>query len=218
MSAPSKPKISHILHVDRLASIAQDRHILSDAQMAARGNAGTTIGMSKIKTRRLINTLTCHTRLTVGACVPFYFCPRSVMLYLIYRANDADLAYRGGQDPIVHLEADFHATVAWAETNNKRWAFTLSNAGAYYFEDRNNLGDIEEINWRAVKATHWSGNDVASSVKEGKQAEFLVEDRFPWTLVERIGVYSNLQTPLVQAALAQTNHRPRIEVRRDWYY
>ena len=30
----------------------------------------------------------------------------------------------------------YDRTVAWAEKNNLRWAFTLSNAGTYYFEDR----------------------------------------------------------------------------------
>lgn len=45
------------------------------------------------------------------------------MLYVIYRANSPDLSYRGGQGPIVHMEADLHETVAWANQNNRRWAF-----------------------------------------------------------------------------------------------
>ncbi len=66
--------------------------------MAARPVAGTTIGMNNIKQRRLNElALKNDQGLRVGACVPFYFCARSVMLYLIDRANDAELAYRGGQ-------------------------------------------------------------------------------------------------------------------------
>ena len=37
-----------------------------------------------------------------------------------------ELAYRGGQGPIVHLEADLRDSVAWADQNRSRWAFTLS--------------------------------------------------------------------------------------------
>ena len=37
------------------------------------------------------------------------------MLYLIHRANHSELDYRGGQDPIVHLEADLREAVDWAE-------------------------------------------------------------------------------------------------------
>ncbi len=218
MAIPSEPKIYHIVHLDCLASIVKDGHLLSGATMATRPNAGTTIGMSKIKARRLTNKLTCYADLAVGACVPFYFCPRSVMLYLIYRGNDADLAYPGGQDPIVHLEADLHAAVKWAKKNGKRWAFTLSNAGAYYFEDRCDLTDLDDIDWDAVDARKWSGNGVPFSVKEGKQAEFLVEECFPWSLVERIGVIGNVQATQIMAAMAKGKHRPPVEVRREWYY
>ena len=56
----------------------------------------------------------CRPGLNVGDCVPFYFCPRSVMLYLIHRANHPELDYRGGQGPIVHLEADLHEAANWA--------------------------------------------------------------------------------------------------------
>ena len=90
-----------------------------------------------------------------------------------------DLAYRGGQKPIVHLEADLHATVAWAERNNQRWPFTLSNAGASYFEDLNDLNRLDKINWNAVTADEWSRSGISPSVKEGKQAEFLIEKSFP---------------------------------------
>ena len=34
------------------------------------------------------------------------------MLYLIWQANHENLTYRGGQGPIVHLEANLGASVA----------------------------------------------------------------------------------------------------------
>ena len=63
--------------------------------------------------------------------------------------------YRGGQEPIVHLVADLRRTVQWAENEKLRWAFTLSNAGAAYFEDRCGLGDLKDIDWEAVRARDW---------------------------------------------------------------
>src|SRR5213594_3136416 len=105
----AKPKIYHIVHVDRLPSIIADDFLWCDAVMMERPNVGTTIGMSSIKERRLSLDLGCHPGLPVGRCVPFYFCPRSVMLFLIHRANHPDLMYRDGQEPIIHLEADLRA-------------------------------------------------------------------------------------------------------------
>jgi hypothetical protein len=218
MPRPERPKIYHIVHVDRLESIAADGYLFSDAVISERGGAGSTIGMGRIKQRRLTLPIGCQPGLHVGECVPFYWCPRSVMLFLIHRDNDPDLTYHGGQQPILHLEADLLRTIEWAEEHGKRWAFTLSNAGAYYFEDRCELGQLNEINWDAVSATKWSGRGVPAAVKEGKQAEFLIESCFPWDLVERIGVRSNGVVNRVDQALTGNAHRPVIEVRADWYY
>jgi ssDNA thymidine ADP-ribosyltransferase, DarT len=140
MPVPAEPKIYHIAHVDRLASIVADGFLWSDAKMIERLGAGTTIGMSNIKARRLNElSLSCHPDLRVGHCTSFYFCSRSVLLYLIYIRNE-ELTCKGGQEPIVHQEADLNATIAWAEQNSQRWAFTLSNAGA--FEDRSDLSKL----------------------------------------------------------------------------
>ena len=213
MPVPTHHKIYHIVHVDRLPSIIADGGLLCDAEIARRGPVGTTIGMNDIKQRRLAElSLNNYPDLRVGACVPFYFCSRSVMLYVISQANHPQLSYRSGQDPIVHLEADLRSTVVWAEENKLRWAFTLSNAGARYFEDRSNLQELDEIDWNAVHARDWR------LCKEGKQAEFLVEQWFSWELVSRIGVLSPQVKHRALAALQSATHRPSVEVRRNWYY
>jgi ssDNA thymidine ADP-ribosyltransferase, DarT len=216
---PERPKIYHIIHVDRLPSVLAAGCLWCDAEMVNRPETGTVIGMNEIKQRRLAElTLSSHPGLYVGQCVPFYFCPRSVMLYLIWQRNHANLSYRGGEGPIVHLEADLQDSVQWADGVGHRWAFTLSNAGARYFEDRSSLDVLHEINWDAVAANNWSGRGVQSSVKDGKQAEFLVEGQFPWELVERIGVRSLDIAQQVSAVLTARAHRPPVEIRKDWYY
>ncbi len=213
MPIPSNPKIYHIVHVDNLASIVADGCLWSDAVMLGR-QGGTVIGMGSIKQRRLALPVSCHSGLKVGDCVPFYFCSRSIMLFVIYRANHEDLAYRGGQQPIVHLEADLHRVVEWAQGNGRRWAFSLSNAGANYTQFRARLDELGEINWAGVAATDFRPADV----KEAKQAEFLVERSFPWHLVERIGIHSSGIALRVAQAMAGGTHRPRVEVQPGWYY
>lgn len=218
MSVPTNLKIYHIVHVDRLPSILADGFLWSDGAMLGRTGVGTGIGMSAIKKRRLNeNSLMSHFGLMVGDCVPFYFCPRSVMLFLIHMRNP-ELEYKGGQEPIVHLMSDLRTTVSWAESQGKRWAFTLSNAGSFYFEDRADVSKLNAIDWRAVRAINWSGVGVSASLKEGKQAEFLVEERFPWELVEGVGVHSKWVAQRVHDALAQFQHRPPIKIKTDWYY
>src|SRR5262249_46582806 len=104
MPVPARPRIYHITHVETLTRIAADGVLWSDAVMVRRGGPAVSIGMSAIKQRRLRELrVTCHPETFVGEYVPFYFCPRSIMLYLVYMANHPELTYRGGQEPIVHL-------------------------------------------------------------------------------------------------------------------
>ena len=212
MPPPAEPKIYHIVHVDRLASIVADGGLWSDAALQRRARPGTIIGMSHIKQRRLTYRLNSRPGLRVGDCVPFYFCPRSVMLYVIHRADNEGLQYRDGQGPIVHLEADLHETVDWAERHERRWAFTLSNAGSGYFEDRCDLARLGEIDWDAVQARNWQGRT------HGKQAEFLVEHSFPWTLVHRIGVCTAEAFNDAKDAMQSADHQPTVTVQSEWYY
>ncbi|WP_031434357.1 type II toxin-antitoxin system toxin DNA ADP-ribosyl transferase DarT [Methylomarinum vadi] len=213
MIVPAQPKIYHIVHMDRLEAIIASGGLLSDAQIVSYNATGTTIGMNSIKQRRLQElTLDNYPDLHVGECVPFYFCPRSIMLYLIHQANHPELAYRGGQAKILHLQADLYASVEWARQHQRRWVFTLSNAGSYYFEDRCDLAQLDELDWQAIQTKQWQ------SCKEGKQAEFLMELSFPWQLVECIGVYSHSTYQQVMNILQEANHRPTTTIKPEWYY
>ena len=215
MNVPAQPKIYHIVHVNRLHSIVEAGGLLSDARVSELKLGGEVIGMTKIKHRRLFELrLSSYADLMVGECVPFYFCPRSVMLYVIHMANHPNLDYRGGQDPIIHLVADVNVVVKWAERQQLRWAFTLSNAGSRYFEDRNNLDALSDLNWDAIQSKNWGENNY----KHDKQAEFLVENFLPWELIECIGVRSAAIREKVLEIVQKCKHRPAVNIKKDWYY
>lgn len=211
---PASPKIYHIANVDRLPSIVQHGRLLCDSEILKLQLPGTTIGMGSIKARRLRLPVTCYSNAMVGDFVPFYFCPRSVMLYVIHCANSPELTYKGGQGPIVHLEADLHKVVQWADDNNNSWAFSGSNAGAVYAQFWNDLGQLNQLNWHHIAARQWAPADI----KETKQAEFLMYHHFPWQLVERIGVHSLATFNAVTNVLSQATHKPTVQILPAWYY
>jgi len=146
--------------------------------------------------------------------VPFFFCPRSIMLFVIHCANHPDLTFREGQGPIVHLEADLYAVIEWASASGVRWAFSLSNAGARYTTFRCRVDELDQLDWQAIAARDFR----SAEVKEGKQAEFLLHGGFPWKLIGRIGVRSAGVQAEVAAALREAADRPVVEIRPDWYY
>src|SRR5438552_22765 len=103
-------KIYHITHVENLDQIIHDGGLFSEARLIAEGRKPVVIGMDHIKERRLRRHVTCHPTLSVGDFVPFYFCPRSVMLYVIDKRH-SELVYRGGQREIVHLVSDVKTAI-----------------------------------------------------------------------------------------------------------
>ncbi|MCS3731027.1 type II toxin-antitoxin system toxin DNA ADP-ribosyl transferase DarT [Bradyrhizobium betae] len=212
--SPPGAKIYHIVNVDRLPSIIAHNRLLCDSEIIKLALPGTTIGMGSIKERRLRLPVDCYANAFVGNFVPFYFCPRSVMLYVIHCANSPELAYKGGQGPIVHLEADLHKVIEWADGNNHSWAFSGSNAGAAYAQFWKVAAQLDQLNWEHIAATQWAQADI----KEAKQAEFLMYNHFPWHLVERIGVHSKAVFNVAVNALAQAAHKPTVQILPHWYY
>lgn len=211
MPIPDHPKIYHIVHADNLHSIVKDGFLWPDSVMVKRAG-GKRIGNQEIKNDRLLLPVSCHPGTTVGQYVPFYLCPRSVMLYVISRRNHPNVAYQDGQGPVVHLVADLLETVEWADAHGEHWAFSdinAANRAADFFSDVN---DLSQLNWEAIKTRQWS------SCRDHKMAEFLIRNRFPWELVRSVGVLTEAIGGRVMQAYGNHRHRPQVEVKSEWYY
>lgn len=210
-----KKNIYHITHLDNLPSIISDGCLWSDKELLLKTTDVHKVGMNHIKARRLNEIqVTCHESTFVGDYVPFYFCPRSVMLFMLYKGNHQDISYDGGQEPIIHLEINLTNLIKWALKSKKQWAFSDRNAGsklAEFFKDEN---DSDKINWDAIPKRYW--NDPI--IKEQKQAEFLVYENLPIKLISAIGVYDDTIKKQVEQHLKSTPHKPLVVVKRDWYY
>lgn len=205
--------IFHITHLDNLPAILADGHLWSDFEVTSTQRQRTVIGFQTIKNRRMFGLpVSCHPSTNVGHYVPFYFCPRSPMLYVIHRRN-RELIYQGGQERIVHLVSQIGVAIQAAE--ERPWAFSDGNAGAKYARFSNDLARFDElVDWKAVDARYWSD----PTIKERKQAEFLVYQKFPWTAFGAIGVANRRVAGAVGELLGSHVHCPKLVVKPDWYY
>jgi hypothetical protein len=201
--------IFHITHVTNLNSIARGGSLLSDAlcRAGAAASSPTNIGYSHIKDRRLRRRVPVAAGGYLGDYVPFNFCPRSVMLYLIHRGHDN---YSGGQADVVHLRSTIDRAVATGQP----WAFTDRHAEvahALYFDD---LDELTEVDWRVMPLRYW--NDPPD-VRERRQAEFLVHERLAWSAIVEIGCMTEGTKAKVERSLAGIDH-PDVTIRPEWYY
>ena len=215
MEIPVNQKIYHITHIKNIPSILSCNGLYSDARRLTEIEDLKEIGIREIKRRRLKEIeVSCNRSTKVGEYVPFYFCPRSIMLYLMYRGNHPDLVYRDGQDKIVHFEADLRKTISWAKGKGIPWAFSDRNGGARYARFWNNEAYLNQIDWNAVESRDFR----EPVVKENKQAEFLVYDEFPLHLIERFGTMTESVAGELKRIFAGTEYQSRIAVIPAWYY
>ena len=206
-----RPQIFHITHIDRLQSILEEGYLFSDVEVGRRQLSGTGIGLPHIKERRSAKQLLTKPKLTVGECVPFYFCPRSVMLFAIHKRNP-HLPYSQGQEPVIHFRGYLHEAAEWAEESDLHWAFTSINAADQVAEDWGSLDELNRINWEVVYAREWHGN------RSEKQAEFLLEQRFPCSLFNCIGVHNQGIKDQVEMLLSKLSCDIPVCLKPNWYY
>jgi hypothetical protein len=207
-SPPSDPGIYHITHADNLDSIVGAGGLWCDARVRSLTSPKTEIGYQHIKERRLRRPVTTAKGGCLGDYVPFNFCPRSVMLYVVAGGRTG---YSGGQDPIVHLVSSVQVAI----DSGRPWTFTDRHADlghAIYYDD---ICQIGEVDWAVMETRQWGGDN---DLKERRQAEFLVHDWFPWSAIQQVVTRTEETAERVRSILAPHGAMQSVTVEPSWYY
>lgn len=198
-------QIYHITHLNNLVSIAQNG-LFSDEQRILKNLNNTNIGYEHIKKRRLKHPVDVCRKGVIGQYIPFNFCPRSVMLYVIHKGNTNIL---DGQERIIHLVSNIDIVSHYTPC-----FFTDRHADLAYAVQCDDLSSIHQsLNWQAIEALSWQ------DCKEQKQAEFLAYNYLPWVAITEIGV-CNQQTEQAIYNLQQKYQLklPNVSIYPTWYY
>lgn len=198
--------VSHITHIDNLASIVQHECLWSDAKRIELGLVNQNIGYSHIKDRRLVRPVNVAAKGTIGQYVPFNFCPRSVMLFVIHKGHQD---FKGGQDRVLHLISNTDTI----RLTNEHCFFTDIHADLDYAEQIDDFDRLAELDInRIINDKYWT------DFKEEKQAEFLAFESVQWESIHQIGVKSQDIADEVNVLLQDAQHKPEVVVRSNWYY
>jgi hypothetical protein len=202
------PPIYHITHVDNLPRIVQAGGLLCDRN--AKNIQFVNIGHQNIKDRRLRKKVPCGPGGVVADYVPFYFAPRSPMLFTINKGNVA--GYAGGQEPIVHLVSSTQAVNA----AGLAWVFTEGHAVMDYTDFFDDFAHLNKIDWALMKDKYWRDTDADGDRCRRRQAEFLVHNFFPLPLFSEIGVYNAAIEQKTNQIVAGRNIP--VSIKGAWYY
>ncbi len=204
--------IYHITSLKNLASILQMGGLMSKNKLSQEQTTYTNIAYEGIQDRRAKTSVPLGRGGVLHDYAPFYFAPRSPMLYAIHK-NRVE-GYREGQSPILHLVTTAEAI----EATGLVYVFTDGHATVAYSDFYDDLGDLGCVDWEVMESRFWADTDDDPDRKRRRQAEFLVYDFVPWHLIVEIGAIDRTIGTQVERMLQGVQHRPRISVRSNWYY
>jgi ssDNA thymidine ADP-ribosyltransferase, DarT len=212
--------IHHMTHIEHLPRIIGKGGLVCDAEAARQNLCLKSIAYGSIKERRAMTPVQNlrGEKLAAGGMladyVPFYFCNRSPMLGAVHK--NLVPGYNDGQRKIIYLVGSVEAVAK----SDLTWCFTDGHGIEGLTDFYDNLADLKKVDWNAVETWRWGGRWLLQDpdMKRRKQAEFLVHSRFPWELVERIGVMDSGMAAAVKEVITRAPHQPHMAIERDWYY
>lgn len=200
--------------IERLPSVVV-RGLLPDNACKALAIAGVEIGYPHIKERRARRIVPCGAGGTLADYVPFYFAPRSPMLYAITRGNVS--AEAAQVEEIVYLVTStqaLHQAGLCVVVSNRHAELDYAD-----LTDRDERLDGDDfVDWPLMVERYWSSTPDDPDRKERRQAECLVHPGVPWELIQAVVTKTDGACRRVESALGAVGVETPVIVRAGWYF
>jgi hypothetical protein len=210
-SVPEKIWLFRITHIDNIP------HILRHGLMARHsGNANDTfvsIGDSSLIEERDDIDAPVPPGGKVSEYIPFYFGPRSPMLFRIATGFDGVKKYP--QEEIVYIIESLDKIKA----HKLSFFFTDGHLKSLTSTAYNDERHLNKLDWEVIFAQYWKSDDADLRRQEKKQAELLVKDYVPVNAIELFGVYNEKapQTMISLLAAARLDFAVRVSPQKLYY-
>ncbi|WP_410514030.1 DUF4433 domain-containing protein [Paenibacillus sp. BR2-3] len=209
---PNPTLIYHITSVENLHSILDNNGLISINKLQRDGSSFVNIAFEQIQSRRSEKQVPLPPYGNLHDYVPFYFAPRSPMLYTIKQGNVPQ--YQEGQSQIIYLVS----TIQQVISDQIPFVFTDGHAIINYSEFYNDTEDLDQIDWGIMNSRYWNDTTDYPDRKRKRQAEFLAFEYFPLASILEIGVINGSIHDQTSKIIQEKEVYIPVKVRRDWYY
>ncbi|MCK2236250.1 MULTISPECIES: DUF4433 domain-containing protein [unclassified Crossiella] len=207
------PRIFHFTHIDNLAAVLEHGALVADCSMRAAGTRCSETGNPEIKQRRRFRSVSVQPGGVVGDYVPFYFAPRSPMLFKVARKNFAQ--GRRVQNELIYLVSRVSAVEAVRPV-----VCSDRNAAASLVEFKSGTAGLGHlVDWDLMRSAMWNDTDDDPDRRQRRMAELLVHESVPIGCLTGIGVRGTEVAERAIRCLAGTAlARLEVAVLTDWYF
>lgn len=204
--------ILHMTHFKNLKNILQSKGLICVSKLFNKEENYINIAHNSIQDRRAAYLVPIKPYGTLHNYVPFYFAPRSPMLYSISKGN-VD-GYTDGQKPIIYLVSQ----PAIIKENSLPFCFTDGHGIMAFTDYFNDLKDLNKVDWDIMKATYWMDTEQDNDRRRRRMAEFLVYNFVPFECFIGIGVYNDDYKEKVESLLKEFSLEIPVKLKSNWYY
>jgi hypothetical protein len=212
VSRPVPTPLCHFTHVDHIPMIIE-HGLLSDSKAQTAGMLLTEVGHRGIKARRRTRPVPVGPGGAIGDYAPFYFAPRSPMMYVIHRGGVP--TYDGGTDHLVYLVT----TVERLAELGLFLVFTDRNAALKVAGFTEAMAQLDHfLDWALMGDERWSNTPEEPDRKERRMAECLAYERVPWEAFTTVAVKTEECAERASKIIAGLGKCTPVDVRPDWYF
>lgn len=149
----------------------------------------------------------------IGDYVPFYFTPRSIMLYNIITGYRDPLVPKRAAEELIILRSSIKEL-----SKLPKWFFTDSQANDMQTRHYNNLHDLDKVDWDCIREGNFEKSVDDYDRSRRYQAEFLVFQAVPLDYIESINVCSQAVANRVATKLKRINCNLAVHIQPAYFF
>ncbi|MET3501754.1 hypothetical protein ABIC45_003366 [Mucilaginibacter rubeus] len=149
----------------------------------------------------------------VGEYVPFYFTPRSIMLYNIVTGYYAPKVPKREKEEIIVIRCMIKRLIM-----QDRWFFTNGQANDEETTHFANINFLDRIDWSCIQQSNFSKSDGDYDRQRRYQAEFLVYESVPVACIESICVYNEKVQAWAQKMINDSGKQIPLHIHKPYFF
>lgn len=200
-----------ISHIDNLPLLLQNGIVNKNHPNA--NNSYIRIGNQEIIDVRSLTPVRINNYGMIGDYVPFYFTPKSIMLYNIITGYWHPSVPKRNRNEILVIRC----LISDLATLPK-WFFTNGQGNDIASDHYNNLAYLHQIDWQSIQNNDFSKSDGDYDRPRRYQAEFLVHQQVPLMSIESLNVYNQQTADIVNAVLNQNNINLSVNIQPQYFF
>ncbi|PIC63460.1 hypothetical protein CSV79_11740 [Sporosarcina sp. P13] len=197
----------HMTHINNIPSIVKSNGLYSHSLIHKKSVSYQDVANIDIQDKRGQKIVPISPGGNLHDYVPFYFAPRSPMLYAIVNGGIS-------QEEIVY----FMTNTQNVHRDENNYVFTDSHAIMRLTNFYSNLQDLDQIDWDIMQSKYWHDHIDYPNRKMKRQAEFLIYNQLSMSSCIGFAVYNKEAELKLRKILNDLDQDIFIGIRPDYFF